>query len=251
MTSDGTTPVGVYTLSGTTGDAYGDTGTWSFTLTVSSVAITQSAPITATVSAGQTSSHQLVTTGQAGTETFAVTSTLPTGVAVSSSGLVTSDGTTPVGVYTLSGTTGDAYGDTGTWTFTLKVSALANLTIIVSPPRSKSTSLSAGVIVQLNKAVSLAITQHRTVFVVKWRDGTHSAATSRAYAQHLASAISKRVRILTHHTVKVSLRHMNGRGTSYELIATNPHRSRPAHSVRLSGCTDIRCEFNLANLNHS
>ena len=234
VTSNATTPVGAYHLSGATADSLGDTGTWNFTLTVGATTITQSTPFTASVTAGKSSSTQLVTTGQLGTETFSVTSPVPAGVSTSSNGLVTSDATTPVGVYHLSGTTGDSFGDTGTWSFTLTVSALDDLMMIVSPPRTTSTSLGAGVLVKLNRAVTLALARHWTIFEVQWRGGTHDAATSRAYAKHLASAISERVRILTHRIVKVSLRHMAGRGNSFELIASSRHQSRPTHPIRLA-----------------
>ena len=116
-----TVPVGVYTLSGTDSDAYGNTGTWSFSLTVADAGVTQTSPTSGTVTQGQTLSVNL-STSDTNAVTFTTSGTLPNGVTVSSSGLVSVDATAAVGTYTLSGTTSDTMGNTGTWTYALTVS---------------------------------------------------------------------------------------------------------------------------------
>ena len=115
-----TTKAGVYNLVGTTSDAPGNTGTWALTLTISSVAITQIAPTSATPTQGAGGSFNLATS-DTNPVTYLTSSILPTGVTVSSSGTVTVSISLPAAVYTLSGTTSDQLGNTGTWTFTLTV----------------------------------------------------------------------------------------------------------------------------------
>jgi major membrane immunogen (membrane-anchored lipoprotein) len=124
---------GVYTATGTDSDTFGDTGTWSYTLTVSATAITQTAPfsngttvITPTTSPSFT--HMLSTTGSDGSVTFTTNSTrAPSGVTatikVSSSGSVTTTGTLDAGIYTASGSDADRFGDTGSWSYSLTVTA--------------------------------------------------------------------------------------------------------------------------------
>ena len=115
--------VGIYAVSGTDSDALGETGIWSYTLTVTKGLITQSAPttgiITSTGSAGFTS--QLIVSGATGTTTFVVTAP-NSNLSISSSGKITVvGGPLKAGSYTVSGTVTDSLGDTGTWTFTLTV----------------------------------------------------------------------------------------------------------------------------------
>ena len=119
--------VGTYTVSGTDSDTFGDKGTWSFTLKVSSSAITQDAPfsnakpITPATSASFT--DQLKTTGNAGSVKFVTkgSGSTPPGVVVSSSGVVSTKRALAVGTYTISGTDSDSLHDAGSWSFTLKV----------------------------------------------------------------------------------------------------------------------------------
>jgi hypothetical protein len=115
--------VGIYAVSGTDSDALGETGIWSYTLTVTKGLITQSAPTTGTItstgSAGFTS--QLIVSGATGTTTFVVTAP-NSNLSISSSGKITVvGGPLKAGSYTVSGTVTDSLGDTGTWTFTLTV----------------------------------------------------------------------------------------------------------------------------------
>jgi hypothetical protein len=126
ITTSGTLAAGSYTVSGTDSDAYGDTGTWSYTLTVGAVAISQSAPTTGTASTTNSAAFtdQLATSGQNGAVGFATTTT-SAGVTVSAAGAITTAGTLAAGSYTVSGTDSDVYGDTGTWSYTLTVDAVA------------------------------------------------------------------------------------------------------------------------------
>jgi uncharacterized repeat protein (TIGR02543 family) len=122
ISSDGTTPSGSYTLSGTDTDTALDTGTWTFALTVG-VVLTQSAPMSnsSTDVFGSPFSDQLVTSAPSGTEMFVQSSSF-TGISVSTTGLITSTSAVPVGTYVLSGTDSDTGGDAGTWTYSLTVS---------------------------------------------------------------------------------------------------------------------------------
>ena len=130
VSSTGTLAVGGYTISGTDTDSYGDTGTWSYSLTVTRGAITQTAPFlnstTPTKSASFT--NTLATTGQTGAVTFVTTTPAPGlsgGLKVSSAGVVTTTGALTAGAYSAAGTDSDTYGDTGTWSYSLKISATA------------------------------------------------------------------------------------------------------------------------------
>ena len=119
-------PVGTYTVSGTDSDSDGDTGTWSFTLTVIKGYIIQIPPTFKSVSvanSGGSFADQLNVSGARGTVDYIVTASNPH-VNVTPSGLVETVGATvgaplAVGTYTVSGTDSDAYGDTGTWSYTL------------------------------------------------------------------------------------------------------------------------------------
>ena len=78
---------------------------------------------TSTVDGSSTYQGQLATSGSNGTETFSATSGDTTDLQVSASGAVTATGYLAVGSYTFSGAVTDTFGDTGTWTFTLVVTA--------------------------------------------------------------------------------------------------------------------------------
>src|SRR6202034_1939760 len=101
--STGTTlPAGTYAVSGTDSDTSLDTGAWSFTLTVTAVTITQSAPTTASVTttASAAYTNQLVTAGNNGTVTYVETSSAhSTQVVVSGTGGVSTGTTLPAGTY--------------------------------------------------------------------------------------------------------------------------------------------------------
>ena len=105
ITTSGTLATGSYAVSGTDSDASGATGTWSYTLTVTAVAISQGAPTTASVSTTKSASFtdQLATTGQNGAVSF-VTTSANAQLSVSATGAVTTSGTLAAGSYAVSGT---------------------------------------------------------------------------------------------------------------------------------------------------
>jgi hypothetical protein len=128
------------TVSGTDSDPAGDSGAWSYLLTVTLVTIAQSAPVTGTTTTTASSAFtgQLVTTGQNGTVTFVTGSTLCGGV-VSSSGAITTTGSLGAGSCTVSGTDSDPAGDTGTWTYILTINSIP-----VTPTPTPSTTITQG-----------------------------------------------------------------------------------------------------------
>jgi hypothetical protein len=126
VSTTGSLDAGSCTVSGTDSDVAGDTGTWTYTLAIGPVTITQVAPADGQVTPAGSAAFtaQLATTGQ-DPVTFATTPGTPCGVTVSTGGLVSTTGTLPAGACTVSGTDTDTAGDTaGTWTYTLTVSAV-------------------------------------------------------------------------------------------------------------------------------
>ena len=139
VSTTGTLPVGTYTATGTTLDSYGDSGTFTYTLTVSPDTIVQGSPITGTTTPPASSSftdHLAVTSGYVGTVTYTQTAGF-TYLTVSGSGAVSASVPLAVGDYVASGTTADSYGDTGTFTYTLTVSPDS---IVQGAPLSNSTT---------------------------------------------------------------------------------------------------------------
>jgi hypothetical protein len=134
VAAPGTLPVAIYTVSGSDTDAYGDLGSWTYTLTVTPAkrTITQTAPTTGTVTTTGSASFtdHLNTTGSVGKRSFVKTGG-GTGLKVSFGGKITTTSTLAAGSYTATGTVADAFGDTGTFTYTLTVKAV---TIIQTAP---------------------------------------------------------------------------------------------------------------------
>ena len=122
VTATGTLAIGSYTAAGTTSDPYGDTGTFSYTLTVTAGTITQLSPTSAdvTIKGSYPYSNQLNVAGNNGPVTY--TQTYGAYVKVSSSGAVSTTQLLPAAPYTARGTARDPDGDTGTFTFVLAVS---------------------------------------------------------------------------------------------------------------------------------
>jgi hypothetical protein len=125
----GTLAAGTYTATGTDSEPVEqstdvNTGTFTYTLTVTPVTIAQSAPTTGSVTTPRSSTFtdQLVVTGNNGAVTYTQVTGSPN-LAVSSTGAVTTSGTLNEGTYTATGTTSDPAGDTGTFAYTLTVSA--------------------------------------------------------------------------------------------------------------------------------
>ena len=122
ISTTGSLALGVYKISGTDRDTNGDTGTWTYTLTVSN-AITQTSSTTGATTSKASSTFApgpITVVNNTGAVTF-VTTVSSTGLAVSSAGVITTTGALAVGSYTVSGTDRDANGDVGTWTYTLTV----------------------------------------------------------------------------------------------------------------------------------
>ena len=114
--------VGPYTLSGTDSDTVNNSGTWTFTLTVSNSALTQTSATSATVAAGTAYSGQLTVSGATGTVAYVeTTSADSTDVVVTSAGAISASASLPTGTYTVSGTESDTSSDSGTWLFALTV----------------------------------------------------------------------------------------------------------------------------------
>lgn len=111
---------GTYTVTGTTSDAAGDLGAFSYTLTVGM--ITQTAPMSGSMVTTSTSklTQQLTVSGANGAVTYNKTAGTG-GLVVSASGVVGTTGTLGAGSYTVSGTTTDPNGDSGTFTYALTV----------------------------------------------------------------------------------------------------------------------------------
>ncbi len=124
MSAAATLAPGVYTVSGTDSDTSGDSGTWTFTLTVQGATLIQGPPTSATVADGAGYSGQLAVAKSTGTVSYTETASADSSdVVVGSSGAVTAAATLAPGVYTVSGSDSDTAGDSGTWTFTLTVQA--------------------------------------------------------------------------------------------------------------------------------
>ncbi|MHB2028781.1 MAG: hypothetical protein ACYCPT_08190 [Acidimicrobiales bacterium] len=94
----------------------------SFAFSAKAGVISQNLPVAASAKEAASSSFtaQLVTSGNTGAVTYAQTSGSPN-LMVSSSGAITTSGKLKPGTYSASGTTSDTNGDTGTFTFSLKV----------------------------------------------------------------------------------------------------------------------------------
>jgi uncharacterized protein with FMN-binding domain len=121
VSAPATLAAGTYKGAGTARDSLGDTGTWSFTLTVKANKLTQVDLTKATTTTGKAFTGQLKVSGSHGTVTYAQTEADVQTLTVSSSGAVSAPATLAAGTYKTTGTTRDSLGDTGTWSFTLTV----------------------------------------------------------------------------------------------------------------------------------
>jgi hypothetical protein len=156
--------VGNYTVSGTDDDGLLDSGAWTYTLTVTDATINQGAPLSSSTNAGASSSFtdQLSPTTTFGANAVSyVTGVTNSNLLVSSSGAVsTVGGPLVAGPYTVSGTDSDAFGDTGTWSYTLTVTSPGGGsppppgTIKQSPPTSGVTTTASSA----NYTNALAVT---------------------------------------------------------------------------------------------
>ncbi len=141
ITITGSPVPGTYVISGTDSDAKGDTGTWTYTLTVSVAGgggggstIVQTSPTSGSTTPSNSSSFAppaLTVEDSSGAVTF-VTTTSSTGLRVSAAGVISVTGPLTAGTYTVSGTDSDTNGDTGTWTYTLTVNGVAAIVTSVT-----------------------------------------------------------------------------------------------------------------------
>ena len=113
---------GIYTANGSAKDSFGDSATWSFSLTVVGTTITQAVPVSATSATAKAFVGQIEVSGSHGRVTYTQSRGAPD-VTVSSSGKVSAPATLPAGAYNATGKEEDALGDTGTWSFALSVVA--------------------------------------------------------------------------------------------------------------------------------
>ena len=132
VTTAASLPVGTYEVTGTMNDGSGDTGTWSYTLYVTGGVITETHKA-GSVDAGSTFTDTITTSGNDGPVTFVTTS--GSAFTVSAAGAVSAPATLTPGDYVVSGTDSDAFGNAGTWSYTLTVNppvqvAQATLTIV-------------------------------------------------------------------------------------------------------------------------
>jgi hypothetical protein len=134
LTTSGALPFGAYSVAGTTSDTSGDVGVFTFTMTVGP--ITQNTPTTGSVitTSSATFSAQLSVSRNTGPVTFTQTIGAPN-LVTSSAGVVSTNAATLVpGTYKVSGTTSDAYGDQGTFVFTLTVTAVTPTPVVPVVP---------------------------------------------------------------------------------------------------------------------
>ena len=114
---------GTYRATGTSKDILGDEGKWRFALTVVATRLTQARPDAGAVPTTKAFTAQLTVTGAHGRVTYAQSSGAP-GLKVSSEGALRAPAGLKQGRYKATGSVEDTLGDTGTWSFALKVVAI-------------------------------------------------------------------------------------------------------------------------------
>jgi len=130
-------PKGTYTASGTDSDALGDTGYWSFTLSVTSVTIRQVGTDSAVTPVGKAFSYRIDVSGFHGRAIYSQSTGAPA-LKVSSSGAISAPATLAAGTYKATGTVTDTTDDSGTWSFTLKV--IAGRLVELGPTTASTTT---------------------------------------------------------------------------------------------------------------
>jgi hypothetical protein len=136
-------PVGSYVASGTTRDALGETGVFSYTLTVTDGSPLRTTPAEIAIAVTNTNgfTRQLSTSGNTASSAVSYSKTAGnSNITVSSAGLLRIAASLPVGSYVVSGTTSDLLGETGTFSVTITVYNLVTTpgTGTVSSVRSTS-----------------------------------------------------------------------------------------------------------------
>ncbi len=171
-TVDGPLAANSYTVSGSDSTALGDAGTWTYTLTVNGVNISQAAPFsdTTTTTVSSTFTQQLQPIGQNGAAVTYVTAVPNANLTVSSSGLVsTVGGPLVANDYTVSGSDSTALGDAGTWSYTLTVTAGVAPTITSQP---SSETVASGTTANFSAAASGSPTP-----TVQWQVSSNAGST--------------------------------------------------------------------------
>ncbi|HUY67405.1 MAG TPA: hypothetical protein VMV06_11345, partial [Acidimicrobiales bacterium] len=155
VSTSGPLAAGAYTATGNMTDLPGvDSGAYTYTLNVTAGAITQIAPTAASVTTTGSSAFpptQLNVTGGVGTLAFAKLGG-SANLAVSGTGVVTVVGAPlAAGPYSVNGTVTDSLSNTGTFAFTLTVTAVAGAITQVAPTSATvGTAGSASFTDQLN-----------------------------------------------------------------------------------------------------
>jgi major membrane immunogen (membrane-anchored lipoprotein) len=122
ITTSGTLGVGTYVAKGTVTDTLGDSGTFTFSLSVGTLVQRVPTADSVVTTLSSTFKDQLNVGANLGAVSYVQTSGSAS-LLVSSSGLVTTTGALAQGTYRASGTTSDPTGDMGKFTFTLSVTA--------------------------------------------------------------------------------------------------------------------------------
>ena len=108
-------------MSGTTSDANGDSGTFSYTLTVTGVSIDQALTAGSVSTVGSANFVSQLLPYQNTAPVLYNQTSGSANVLVSASGAISTTSTLAAGTYTVSGTTSDANGDSGTFSYTLSI----------------------------------------------------------------------------------------------------------------------------------
>ena len=172
-----------YSISGVDSDSYGDSGSWTYVLTVAPSGslsnLVQTSSTTGTVS---TTSSAKFTTGpitvqnNIGSVIF-VTTKPNSNLSVTEGGQISTTGSLTAGAYEVSGTDTDSHGDSGTWTYVLTVTpVVATVTFNANGGTGKMgpQSESAPTALSLNGFVW---TRHS---FVDWNTSSNGAGTSYA-----------------------------------------------------------------------
>ena len=109
VSAPATLVAGPYAATGTDVDALGDTGTWSYTLTVNDSTLTQVSPTAGTTTTGSAFADQLSVTGNNGAVVYTQTTGSPS-LSVSTTGAVSAPATLVAGPYAATGTDVDRVG---------------------------------------------------------------------------------------------------------------------------------------------
>ena len=126
---------GTYKATGTVKDSLGDTGAWSFALTVVATKLFQLAPASARVTTGKARTDQIEVAGAHGAVTYVESAGKPD-LTVTTGGVISAPASLVAGTYKAAGTAEDRLGDAGAWSFTLTV--VATKLVQLLPARART-----------------------------------------------------------------------------------------------------------------